>query len=82
VLDVGCGFGDSTIRIAQQVSPDGEAVGVDCAENFIRSSVSDAAAAGVRNARFGTMFFVPPLPALRNLRRALEPGGSFTEIAW
>ena len=27
VLDVGCGFGDSTIRIAKAVGPTGEAVG-------------------------------------------------------
>lgn len=52
VLDVGCGFGDSTIRIAQQVGPGGEAVGVDCAENFVRASEQDARTAGVENARF------------------------------
>jgi ubiquinone/menaquinone biosynthesis C-methylase UbiE len=28
VLDIGCGFGDSTQRIAAQVAPHGEAVGV------------------------------------------------------
>lgn len=52
VLDVGCGFGDCTIPIARQVGPGGEAVGVDCAENFVRASEQDAAAAGVRNAAF------------------------------
>jgi len=31
VLDVGCGFGDSTLRIAKCVGPSREAVGVDCA---------------------------------------------------
>ena len=31
VLDIGCGFGDSTIRIAGSVGPGGEAVGMDCA---------------------------------------------------
>src|SRR4051794_23164346 len=35
VVDIGCGFGDSTRRIAQRVGPAGEAVGVDCASNFI-----------------------------------------------
>lgn len=30
VLDVGCGFGDSTRFIARRVGPRGEAVGVDC----------------------------------------------------
>ena len=38
MLDVGCGFGDSTLRIAECVGPSGEAVGVDCAENFIRTA--------------------------------------------
>lgn len=34
------------------VGPLGEAVGVDCAERFVQASEQDAAAAGVRNARF------------------------------
>lgn len=52
VLDVGCGFGDSTIRIAGMVGPDGEAVGVDCAERFIDAATDEARAAGATNARF------------------------------
>lgn len=52
VLDVGCGFGDSTIRIARQVGARGEAVGVDCAENFVFAAESDARDAGVANAKF------------------------------
>jgi len=103
VLDVGCGFGDSTVRIAQLVGPKGQAVGVDCAENFILASEQDAAAANVSNAsffvadvqgddlrgpyehafaRFGTMFFMSPGAAIRNIRRVLKPGGSFAQIVW
>ncbi len=52
VLDIGCGFGDSTQRIAGLVGPDGEAVGVDAAANFIESARGEAAEAGVSNARF------------------------------
>ncbi len=52
VLDVGCGFGDSTVRIAGQVGPAGEAVGVDCAENFVAASRSLASESAVSNARF------------------------------
>jgi ubiquinone/menaquinone biosynthesis C-methylase UbiE len=52
VLDVGCGFGDSTVRIAREVGPDGEALGNDCADNFIEAAQHDARAAGVSNATF------------------------------
>ena len=33
-------------------------------------------------ARFGTMFFMSPGAAMRNIRRALKPGGSFAQIVW
>jgi ubiquinone/menaquinone biosynthesis C-methylase UbiE len=52
VLDVGCGFGDSTIRIAREVGPRGRAVGTDCAPNFIAAAEQDARAAGADNASF------------------------------
>lgn len=103
VLDVGCGFGDSTLKIAQAVGPSGEAVGVDCAERFIRAAEQEAKTAGIRNAsffaadvqtdalrgpydhafaRFGTMFFMMPGAAMRNIRTALKPGGVLTQIVW
>jgi len=52
VLDIGCGFGDTTQRIAGIVGPDGEAVGVDAAENFIEAARREAHEAGVENVRF------------------------------
>ncbi|MEE9380010.1 MAG: class I SAM-dependent methyltransferase [Hyphomonadaceae bacterium] len=52
VLDVGCGFGDSTIAIAKLVGALGEAVGIDCAKNFIDASRQDAKSAGIDNANF------------------------------
>ena len=103
VLDVGCGFGDSTLRIATAVAPGGSAVGVDCADNFTRLAQQDASAAGVGNAsflaldvqsddlrgpydhafaRFGTMFFMNPGAAMRNIRKALRPGATFTQVVW
>jgi ubiquinone/menaquinone biosynthesis C-methylase UbiE len=103
VLDVGCGFGDSTQRIAKAVGPRGEAIGVDCAENFIRAATQDAGRAGIDNAsffeadvqtddlrgpydfafsRFGTMFFMLPGAAMRNVRKALKPGGRLSMVVW
>jgi ubiquinone/menaquinone biosynthesis C-methylase UbiE len=52
VLDVGCGFGDTTQRIAGLVGPAGEAVGVDAAARFIDVSRAEATEAGVSNVRF------------------------------
>ena len=52
VLDIGCGFGDTTQAIATLVGPDGEAVGVDAAARFIETARVEAAEAGVANARF------------------------------
>lgn len=33
-------------------------------------------------ARFGTMFFVNPVAGLRNMRKALRPGGRMVHIVW
>ncbi len=52
VLDVGCGFGDTTQRIAGLVGSEGEAVGVDAAPRFIEDATREAGEAGVANARF------------------------------
>jgi SAM-dependent methyltransferase len=52
VLDIGCGFGDTTQRIAGLVGTAGEAVGVDTAPRFIQDAIREAGEAGVTNARF------------------------------
>ena len=103
VLDIGCGFGDSTVRIARAVAPRGQATGMDCAKNFIRDAQAFAREEGSDNARFfvgdaqvddlqgpydhafarfGTMFFELPGAAMRNVRQALKPGGTFMQIVW
>jgi SAM-dependent methyltransferase len=52
VVDIGCGFGDTTIDIARRVGPSGTATGIDAAANFLEIARSDAAAARVENASF------------------------------
>jgi len=52
VLDIGCGFGDTTQQLAALVGPDGEAVGIDVAEPFIEASIEEARKAGVGNVDF------------------------------
>ncbi|MEA2294109.1 MAG: hypothetical protein QOE86_1748 [Solirubrobacteraceae bacterium] len=52
VLDIGCGFGDTTQQIAAQIGPRGVAVGVDAAPRFIAAARAEAEAAGCPNAMF------------------------------
>lgn len=52
VLDIGCGFGDSTQRIASLVGQEGQAVGVDCAENFISAALESAQQSKIQNIEF------------------------------
>ena len=52
VLDIGCGWGDTTLRLAEQVGVSGKASGVDCAERYISVCRKDAERAGYENASF------------------------------
>jgi SAM-dependent methyltransferase len=52
VLDIGCGFGDTTQRLAALVGPTGEAVGVDVAQPFVDASIVEARKAGAQNVSF------------------------------
>ena len=54
VLDLGCGFGDTTQRLAALIGADGEAVGIDVSEPFIEAAREEAEGAGVENVSFTT----------------------------
>jgi SAM-dependent methyltransferase len=103
VLDIGCGFGDTTQQLAALVGAEGHATGVDVSEPFIEASIKEAAEAGVENvdffatdvqvgdlgdpydyafSRMGLMFFANPVQALRNIGRALRPGGRLVAVVW
>ncbi len=51
-LDVGCGFGDTAIQLAQRVGPSGSVLGIDCCAAFLEIARKDAATAGVDNIQF------------------------------
>ncbi len=52
VIDLGCGFGDTTQRLAAMVGAEGEALGVDVSGPFIEMARKEAEEAGVGNVRF------------------------------
>ncbi len=52
VLDVGCGFGDTAIKLAERVGPRGSVVGLDCCTAFLDYGREDAARRGATNVSF------------------------------
>jgi SAM-dependent methyltransferase len=54
VLDIGCGFGDSSLQLAERVGPAGSVLGVDISPRFIQAA-RDEAAGAAPNVRFETV---------------------------
>jgi ubiquinone/menaquinone biosynthesis C-methylase UbiE len=51
-IDIGCGFGDTTLRLAELVGPEGSALGTDSSPRFIEDARREAREAGVENVQF------------------------------
>jgi ubiquinone/menaquinone biosynthesis C-methylase UbiE len=51
-IDIGCGFGDTTLRLAELAGPSGSALGTDSSPRFVEEARREAAAAGVENVAF------------------------------
>ncbi len=52
MLDVGCGFGDTTRRLVELAGAGGSALGVDISAPFVAVATEEAAAAGVASVEF------------------------------
>jgi ubiquinone/menaquinone biosynthesis C-methylase UbiE len=52
VLDVGCGMGTSTLRLAEQVGPAGSVLGIDISEPMLALARRRAAGRGISNLSF------------------------------
>ncbi len=52
VLDIGCGFGDTAIKLARLVEPSGRVLGIDCCDAFMEYGIKEAAAEGLDNVSF------------------------------
>lgn len=52
VVDAGCGFGDTAIKLARLVGPSGSVLAIDCCGAFLEFGRKDAKAAGIANVTF------------------------------
>jgi ubiquinone/menaquinone biosynthesis C-methylase UbiE len=52
VVDAGCGFGDTAIKLASKVGPSGSVLALDCCDAFLEFGRKDAKAAGIGNVTF------------------------------
>jgi SAM-dependent methyltransferase len=52
VIDIGCGTGPTSLKLAQAVAPGGSVLGVDVSQGLIDEANARAKAAGIANARF------------------------------
>ena len=71
VLDIGCGCGTTTLKLAEIVGPSGEVLGADISKPMLQVA-----------SRFGVMFFADPAEAFANIRRAMVADARLTFVCW
>ncbi len=49
VLDIGCGFGETCLKLARRVGPTGAVTGLDCTGAFLETADTERLAAGIDN---------------------------------
>jgi SAM-dependent methyltransferase len=52
VVDAGCGFGDTAIKLAKLVGPSGSVLAIDCCDAFLEFGRKEAKAGGITNVTF------------------------------
>lgn len=104
ILDIGCGYGETSLQMGKMTGPKGSVLGIDCTTAFIDVAEQERVWSGQENvhyiiddaqsfefrenqfdvafSRFGIMFFENIVAALRNLYKALKPGGRLCLIVW
>lgn len=98
VLEIGCGAGGTTERIAAAAGPEGRVTAVDISETLAEAARSRVPSSDIRVAdaqtgdlggphdvvvsRLGVMFFDDPAAAFANIRRHMAPGAPLVAVAW
>lgn len=54
ILDIGCGFGETSIAMGKRVGPKGEVLGLDCTQSFLDIAKKETEASGLTNVRYQT----------------------------
>jgi ubiquinone/menaquinone biosynthesis C-methylase UbiE len=52
IIDAGCGFGDTAIKLARLIGPSGSVLAIDCCDAFLEFGRKEAEAAGITNVTF------------------------------
>jgi ubiquinone/menaquinone biosynthesis C-methylase UbiE len=83
VLDVACGTGAPSLKVARRVGASGSVLATDCSEEAdVHALPYGEDEFDLVTCRFGVMFFADLPRALREMLRVLKPGGRTAFAAW